>query len=373
MSDEAREEPDRIDGAPHPRETARLYGQDAAEATFLEAFDAGRLHHGWLISGARGVGKATLCWRIARFLLATPEVGNDGLFGETPSSPTTLEISSDHPVSHRLLAGSDPGLFHITRSHNEKTGRLRDMIVAEDVRNLNHFLHLSSTDGGRRVVIIDVADEMNTQAANALLKMLEEPPARTTLLLISHQPARLLPTIRSRCRELRLAPLGPKDMAIALTQAGIEPGDEAAALAELSGGSVGEAVRLYNLGGLNTYAEIVEIAATFPQLNRPKAIRLAETVAVRGAEARLDLLLALFDLFLCRAARCGAKGQAPSEAVPGEAQVLLRMGSSPQKARAWALCAQEIGARSRHGRSVNLDPVALVLDTVFRMQKTAAT
>src|SRR5690606_4821369 len=100
------------------------------------------------------------------------------------------------------------------------TDRMRDMIVAEDVRDLNRFMHLSAADGGRRVVILDCADEMNTQAANALLKMLEEPPARTTLLLVSHQPSRLLPTIRSRCRELRLLPLAADDLTRALEQAG---------------------------------------------------------------------------------------------------------------------------------------------------------
>lgn len=373
MSDEARPEPDRVEGAPHPRETPRLYGQEAAEAAFLEAFNAGRLHHGWLITGARGVGKATLAWRIARFLLATPEADGGGLFGDTPPAPATLDIPDDHPVARRLLAGSDPGLYHITRGINEKTGRVRDMIVAEDVRSLNHFLHLSATDGGRRVVIIDAADDMNSQAANALLKMLEEPPARTTLLLISHQSARLLPTIRSRCRELRLAPLAPRDMQHALAQAGIEPGADAAALAELSGGSVGSAVRLHNLDGLKMYAEIVAIAGSLPQLDRPRAIKLAEAAATRGAEARLNLLLALFDLFLSRMARCGATGEPPDQAAPGEAEVLMRLAGSPHKARAWADCAQEIGARARHGRSVNLDPVALVLDTVFRMQKTAAT
>ena len=232
----------------------------------------GRMHHGWLITGPRGVGKATLAWRIARFLLATPEADEGGLFGDAPPAPETLDIATDHPVARRLLAGSDPGLFHITRTPNEKTGRMRDMIVADDVRRLNQFLQLSATDGGRRVVILDCADEMNVQAANALLKMLEEPPARTILLLISHQPSRLLPTIRSRCRELRLSPLAASDMADALAQADIDAPEDAAALAELSGGSVGEAVRLINLGGLTLYAELVAIIGTLPQLDRARAL-----------------------------------------------------------------------------------------------------
>ena len=374
MSDE-RPEADRVEGAPHPRETPRLIGQDGAEAAFLDAYHAGRLHHGWLITGPRGVGKATLAWRIARFLLATPDGdGGPSLFGDAPPAPETLEIDPNHPVAHRVLAGSDPGLFHITRGVNEKTGRLRDMIVADDVRRLNGFLHLSATDGGHRVVIVDSADEMNVQAANALLKMLEEPPARTTLLLISHQPSRLLPTIRSRCRELRLSPLRPDDMAAALAQAGVAGAEgQAGALAELSAGSVGDAVRLINLGGLEIYAELVALFSGLPQLDRARALKLAEAAATRGAEDRLDLLFSLIELLLARLARAGAVGQGPAaEAAPGEAQLIARLSPDPHRARAWADCAQATGARARHGRSVNLDPAALVLDTVFAIQNTAA-
>lgn len=371
MSDDSTARPDQIAGAPHPRETPELYGQSPAEQAFLTAFNSGRMHHGWLLTGPRGVGKATLAWKIARFLLATPEADEGGLFGDAPPVPDTLDIVEDHPVARRLLAGSDPGLYHITRRVNEKTGRLRDMIIAENVRDLNRFLHMSATEGGRRVVIIDSADEMNTQAANALLKMLEEPPARTTLLLISHQPAKLLPTIRSRCRDLRLVPLSTEDMAAALRQAGVEPGTETEAIAELSGGSVGEAVRLLNLEGLKLYEELVGLAASLPRLDRPRANALAQAAAARGAEDKLDLLFGLTDLMLARLARTGATGTAPPEAAKGEAEMLTRLAPGPHQARAWAALAQEIGERARHGRAVNLDPAALVLDTVFKLQNCA--
>ncbi|MEB8386867.1 DNA polymerase III subunit delta' [Rhodobacteraceae bacterium KMM 6894] len=370
MSDDV-PQPDAIAGAPHPRQTPRLIGQGAAEAAFLEAHTSGRLHHAWMITGPRGVGKATLAWRIARFLLATP-MDDGGMFG-APPPPETLDIDPDHPVARRLMAGSDPGLFHIKRGLNEKTGRLRDQILADDVRTLNNFMHLSSADGGRRVVIIDAADDMNVQAANALLKMLEEPPARTTLLLISHQPSNLLPTIRSRCRELRLPPLNPEDMAAALAQAGVETGGNAPALAALSGGSVGESVRLINLDGLRIYAELIALFADLPRLDRPRALALANAAATRGAEDKLNLLIWLIDLMLCRMARTGATGVAPSpEAAPNEAAMLTRTSPDPARARAWAACAEQVGARLRHGRAVNLDPAALVLDTVFKIRDTAA-
>lgn len=364
-------EPDRVEGAPHPRETVQLVGQSAAEAEFLEAFNTGRLHHGWLITGPRGVGKATLAWRIARFLLATPLVQDEGFFG-APPPPATLDVAPDHPVARRLLALSDPGLFLLRRGPTDKGDRLAAEIRVSEVRKLGNFFALSAADGGRRVVIVDAADDLNTQAANAILKMLEEPPARTVLLLISHQPSGLLPTIRSRCRTLRLAPLGPHEMALALDQAGIAPEGDPAALAELSGGSVGAAVRLLNLGGLKLYAELVGLMESLPRLDRPRALRLAEAAATRGAEDRLDLLFSLTDLLLARLARTGATGQPPSaEAATGEAAMLARLAPDAYQGRAWADCAETIGARARHGRAVNLDPASLVLDTVFRIQQTA--
>lgn len=374
--------PDQIEGAPHPRETGRLIGQTQAEQAFLEARNSGRLHHGWLIAGPRGVGKATLAWRIARFLLATPADEGAGLFVEVPK-PETLDISADHPVSRRVLALSEPGLHLLrrggagtTESDRQKNlaeGKFSKEIRVYEVRDLARFIHLSAADGGNRVVIIDCADEMNVPAANALLKMLEEPPARTTLLLISHQPSGLLPTIRSRCRALRLHPLSPTDMAAALAQAGVDARDDTAALAELSGGSVGEAVRLINLGGLQMYRELVAICSNLPQLDRPRALKLAEASAMRGAGDKLDLLLSLTDLMLARLARTGAMGTpAAVEAAPNEAAMMARLSGTPQKGRDWAECAQEIGARTRHGRAVNLDPAALVLDTIFRIRNTAA-
>lgn len=364
--------PDQAPGAPHPRETPRLFGQAPAEAAFLGAWTSGRLHHGWLLSGPRGVGKATLAWRIARFLLATPPGGETGLFG-APPPPTTLDIDPDHPVARRLRAGAEPGLAAITRSVNDKTGRMRDEIVADDVRRLNRFFGLSAADGGHRVVIVDCADEMNPTAANALLKMLEEPPARTTLLLVSHQPSRLLATIRSRCRALRLQPLTPRDIQAALSQTGAEPTDRPEMLAALAGGSVGDALRLRNLGGLEIYAELVAILDSLPRLDRQRALALAEAAALRGAAERFDLLLNLTDIALARLARTGATGQPPApEAAPGEARVLARLAAGPVQGRAWAEVAATIIARTRHGRAVNLDPAALVLDTVFKMQETAA-
>jgi DNA polymerase III subunit delta' len=370
MSDDLLPEPDRIEGAPHPRETLRLIGQDAAEAAFLDTYSSGRMHHAWLVTGPRGVGKATLAWRIARFLLATPEAEGGGLFGDAPPAPDTLDIPSDHPVARRLLAGSEGRLFVLRRAWDEDKKRLKTVITVDEVRRMRNFLHMSAADGGRRLVIVDPADEMNIQAANALLKMLEEPPHGVVFLLVSHQPSGLLPTIRSRCRELRLTTLTPADLTEALRAAGVEHGDSLA-LAALAAGSVGEAIRLTNLGGLETYAGLISLFTSLPRLDRPAALRLADSVAQRGTAEKFDLMLTLFDLFLARLARAGTLGTTVDEAAPGEAQLFARLAPSPVSARAWAGLHQSLGARARHARAVNLDPAALVLDMVLKIDETA--
>ena len=370
MSDDI-PEPDRIDGAPHPRATDHLLGQTTAEATFLAAYNRGRLHHGWLITGPRGVGKATMAWRLARFLLATPE-NDGGMFAAEP--PGTLDIAASHPVARRLQALSEPRLFLLRRPYDEKAARLKQDITVDEVRRMKSFFTLSAADGGHRVAIIDAVDDMNPSAANALLKLLEEPPARVTLLLIAHQPARLLPTIRSRCRELRLGPLSPADLSDALTAAGGEVAPEdRVALAELAGGSVGAAFAMTNLDGLKLYARLIRLFATLPRLDRPQALALAEAGAARGAEAQFDLIVTLLDLFLARLARAGTLGHRPPPAAPGEADLLARLSPTPAVARHWAELAQTIGLRARRGRAVNLDPAALLLDMVLKIDEAAGS
>ncbi len=367
MKDHDLPEPDRAPGAPHPRETPRLIGQETAEQAFLDAYCGGRLHHGWLITGPRGVGKATLAWKIARFLLSEPVSQEAGLFGDAPPAPTTLDISDEGSVYRQTLALSHPGLFLLRRGPNDKGDKLRAQIVVDDVRRLKSFFTLSSTDGGRRVVIVDDADLMNPNAANALLKLLEEPPANTVLLLISHQPSGLLPTIRSRCRVLRCTSLAPPEMADALAQAGHDPGPDAAALAELSGGSVGDALRLANLGGLEMYGGLIAALEGAPRSDRGRILKLADATGGRGADDRFFLLIGLIDILLSRLARAGITGPPMIEAAAGETAFLARLSPHDQAARGWAELQQEIGQRLRHGRAVNLDPPALILDTLLRI------
>jgi len=371
MSDDALPEADRIDGAPHPRETVTLFGQDTPEAEFLSALNSGRLPHGWLLTGPRGVGKASFAWRAAKYLIATPPDGGDALFAAPPAA--TLDISPENPITHRIRALSEPSLMLLRRGWDADKKRLKTQLTVDEARNLKGFFAMSS-GGGRRVVIVDSADEMNASAANALLKELEEPPRDTVLFLVSHQPSGLLPTIRSRCRTLRFTPLGPADLSAALAQAGHTPpeGTEAEALAALSGGSVGEAIRLISMDGPALYAEIVRLLSTLPDMDRPTALRLSEAAAAKGAEARFDLTLSLLDTALSRLARAGATGQTPAPIAAGEDAVIAKLSPNPWAARAWAELAATLTARARQGKAVNLDPAALVFDMFLDLDRTAA-
>jgi DNA polymerase-3 subunit delta' len=189
---------DRVPGFDHPRETFALLGQDDALRRAARALRAGRPPSAWLITGAPGVGKATLAYRIARYLLA---------YGATDAGPEDLSVSPDHPAARQVASLAHPGLLVLKRALNPRTGKLMTVLSVNEVRRLGDFFGMTSGAGGWRVAIIDTADDMNDNAANALLKMLEEPPANAMLLLLSNMPGRLLPTIRSRCQRLDLRPL----------------------------------------------------------------------------------------------------------------------------------------------------------------------
>ncbi|MDT8345791.1 MAG: DNA polymerase III subunit delta', partial [Thermohalobaculum sp.] len=344
MSDE-RPEPDRIPGHPHPRETGRLVGQAAAERAFLDAWRAGRLHHAWLLRGPRGVGKATLAYRIARALIASPvEPQAAGLFGAPAADPVpdTLDAPEGCPVLARIRAGAEPRLAVLRRGINDQ-GRPYTVIRIDEVRDLRRFLGLSAADGGWRAVIVDAADEMNVPAQNAILKLLEEPPARTAFLMVSHAPSALLPTIRSRCRTLDLAPLAPGDLAAALAGTGAPVAEAArAALAELAGGSVGAALRLIEGDGLDLCRRIVAALAGPAGVDRPAILALADAVSARGAEARYALALDLILTVTGRLARHAAGRPPDAEAARGEAALAARVATRPAQAVVWAEAAARI-------------------------------
>lgn len=369
MSDDAVPEADCAEGAPHPRLTPQLFGHEEAEAEVLASLTGGRRHHAWLLTGPRGIGKATLAWRMARFLLSGADAPAEaGLFGETPP-PASLDMSPEHPVARRVAALSEPGCALIRRAWDPDRKRLKAQITVDEVRKLNAFFGLSATDGGNRVVIVDSADEMNVSAANALLKVLEEPPKQATLLLISHQPARLLPTIRSRCRVLRLAPLGPEPLGQALAQIGVEV-EDSTALGELASGSAGDALRLIAQDGIGLYAKLVSLMSAAPNMDRQAARALAEAVTARGAEERLQVMLRLLDLALVRLSRTAAGHAPPNPGAPGETDAWAKLALAAP-ARDWAELQQTLSARLGHGLAVNVDAQSLLMDAFLQINETA--
>jgi DNA polymerase-3 subunit delta' len=225
--------------APLPRETTVLYGHQAAEQAFLSSYRSGRAPHSWLIGGESGIGKATLAYRMARFVLAHPD----------PAAPavqraTSLALDPAHPTVRRIAGNAHTDLLVLERTLSE-TGTLRTVITVDQVRRIVSFFGSTAGEGGWRVCIVDSADELKyPEASNALLKMLEEPPARSLFLLVSHAPGRLLPTIRSRCRRLVLKPLDHAEVVAAATAAlgGEAGGAGLVAAAEAAGGSVARAI-----------------------------------------------------------------------------------------------------------------------------------
>jgi DNA polymerase-3 subunit delta' len=254
---------------PHPRETTVLFGHGEAEQALLEAYRSGRIPHAWLIGGPNGIGKATLAYRMARFVLANPDP-------KTPAvaKATSLTLPDDDRTVRRIAAQGHPDLQVLERVVNEKTGKLYTVIRVDDVRRTVPFFGSTAGEGGWRVCIVDTADELQyPQAANALLKILEEPPLNALLLLISHAPARLLPTIRSRCRRLALRPLSADDVgraaALALGRDAKEPElREASALSE---GSVGRALSLLEGPALALRKRVVDLLERLPAVD-PQAL-----------------------------------------------------------------------------------------------------
>jgi DNA polymerase III subunit delta' len=254
---------------PQPRETRALISHVEAEHTMLEAYRSGRMPHAWLIGGPAGIGKATLAYRMARFVLTHPDPAAPAV-----RSATSLAVADDHPVAQRIAAQVHPDLLVLERAVNEKTGKPFTVIRVDEVRRTVSFFGSTAGEGGWRVCIVDPADELqDPQGANALLKILEEPPRNALLLLVSHAPARLLPTIRSRCRRLILRPLSAAEVAIGAAWALGRDADEtevleAAALAE---GSIGRALMLLEGPALDLRRQVIAELDRLPAFD-PRAL-----------------------------------------------------------------------------------------------------
>ncbi len=354
-----------------PRANSRLIGQQAAERTLRSAFEGGAMAHSWLISGPKGIGKATLCFRMARFALNSGASAG-GLFGDaaadTASAGGGLWSDPNTPAFKRIAAGGHADLLTVQRSLND-SGKLRNEIVVDDVRKIGGFLRLTAGEGGWRVVIVDSADEMNRNAANAVLKVLEEPPTRALLLLVSHNPGRLLPTIRSRCSRLSLPPLPEATVAelLAKYESGLEP-DDAATIARLSEGSIGAALSLAEAGGLDLYRNVTDLLADLPRLNTAKLHEFSDKLGRSGAEPTYRTAMAQVTGWLARIITFSAKPEVAQGLPENERQILAQVSAAAGLER-WLEVWENTNTLMERADAVNLDRAQVVLSVFLSIER----
>lgn len=329
------------DALKSPEEQTELFGHETAEQLFLQAIENNTIDGSWLLCGPKGVGKATLAFRLARFLLSE-EKQDGGLFGDKPIS---LSIPETDAIFKAVAQRSSPALKVIECALKpdelkarqkllengdtldpevEKARKRFSEIRIDDIREAEAFMHLTAGTGKKRVLIIDAADDMNVHAANALLKSLEEPPPETVILLLSHAPGKLLPTIRSRCRKIVLKPLQNnvledflKSYCPNLTDA------ERHALALLAEGSAGKALTLADSGGIRLFVGLTDLFADFPRISVPKLYDTAEKLY--KDKDRFQLLQDLFVQWLTRVCVLSQSGGNFDEIIPGEADAVRKI------------------------------------------------
>ena len=358
--------PESTVAVPASRANPDLVGHESAERELRRLVEAGRLPHAILLSGPRGIGKATLAFRFARFLLAK---GDDATKAAAESA---LAIDQESGVFHRVASGGHADLLTVERAYDPRRRRLRGEIVVEDAREITAFFRLTAAEQGWRIVVVDGAEEMNRSAANALLKVLEEPPRQALLLLVSHSPGRLLPTIRSRCRRFPLVPLAGMLVTRLLQRYRSELAQlEVEALAALSGGSIGRALELAEAGGPALYRSILDILSQIPPLDVIRLHAFADQLARADAEDAYrvggDLLLQL----LARITACSTRRQLDGEEiVAGEDEAMRRLAARADAAR-WAGLRDDIERNFASTDQLNLDRKQAILGAFFAVEELA--
>jgi DNA polymerase-3 subunit delta' len=345
-----------------PRENPELRGHEIVERELRRLAELGRMPHALLLTGPRGVGKATLAFRLARFLLAQP----------SERAESGLVIAPEIGAFRRVASGGHADLLTVERAYDPRRRRLRSEILVEDVRQVAGFLRLTAAEGGWRIVIIDGAEEMNRNAANALLKILEEPPRRALLLLVSHSPGLLLPTIRSRCHRRTLAVL-PQPLVLELLRQ-YRPelaNSEAEALARLAEGSIGRAIELADAGGLALYRSILDMLAQIPRLDVAGLHGFADKLARADADDAYRASEELLPQFLARMVVEFARGALDrDDLLPEEREVMRRLTARADPPR-WAALRDEIERNFASTDELNLDRKQAILGAFFAVEELA--
>jgi DNA polymerase-3 subunit delta' len=357
----------------HPRKQAELIGHRGAEARLLAVWHSGKLPHAWLITGPRGIGKATLAYRFARFVLAgggAKGAGMGGLFGadEARTGGGSLAIAPENSVFRRVASGGHPDLLTVEKGIDPKNGREKSAIGIDDARAIGGFLSLTPAEGGWRVVIVDSADEMTRNAANAILKIVEEPPSKSLLLLVCHAPGRIPSTIRSRCRRLALAPLESTEVETLLAR--LLPDTEAVermALARMGEGSPGRALALAEAGGLELYRELLAFAGQLPTVDAVAAHTLADKLARQGANEAFLAFTELMGWWIARLVRISAHAAGLTEVFPGE-HAALKKAAGLRRLDQWAEVWEKTARLFGQGEGLHLDRKQILLSALLALQ-----
>lgn len=355
----------RIAGFLHPRETETLYGHGAAEAALHAAFMSGRLHHAWLLSGPAGIGKATLAYRFTRFLLKYQDP-------RVAAHTRSLHVPPEDPVFRRVAARAHANVLTLTRPWDDRAKRFKTDLPVSEVRRTQDFFGMKAGEGGWRVCIVDTADDMNASAANALLKVLEEPPPQTVFFVLANHPGRLLPTIRSRCRHLAMMPLRHDQLLAAVHEhLGDSAEGDMEAVARLAQGSVGRALMLAGGGGLELYREMHDLLAALPNPDVPALHALADRLARRGAEADYAMFRELLSDWLVRLVRRAAGGpEAGEEVIAGEADLMARLARVGTLDR-WVEVWEKTARAAERADALNLDRKQVVLGAFAALEAAA--
>lgn len=352
-----------------PRTMPDLLGHEAVEEALLGDFNAGRMPHAVILAGASGIGKATLAYRLARFLLAqSEEKSGAGLFGAAPE-PESLYIAPDHPVFRRVASGGHADLLTVEREMDEKKGRLKTEISVETVRRIHPFLRKTAAEGGWRVVIVDSAECLNRSSQNALLKILEEPPAKTLLILTTSQPGAFLPTIRSRCRMVPMEALSETVILKLLERfAPALSANDKTALARLAEGSIGRALRFQAEKGLALYRDLLSVVEALPQLDIVRVHELAEKLGKAGSETAYETACEILSGWCMRQVRAQARGYTLQDILPGDA-VIFRKWAEGYAPRHFLDTSDKLAQLFWQADQYNLDKRQILMNAFLMLQK----
>ena len=366
---------DKIAGAPHPMLANEIIGHSSQKLSFLSSFASNRLPQCWLLAGDMGIGKASFAWLIAKFLLTTKYQPADLKIDLNESNINSILEPQSGSTLNRIISGSEQRVYIVRRGYNEKRKAFFKNISIEDIRKLQSYCSLSIADGGKRIIIIDTADDLNKSSSNALLKLIEEPPKNTVFLLISHQPNLLLPTIKSRCQKLSFSNLDQTDLGAVLTAIGckIEPSDEVS-LSILSKGSAGAACRLINSNCINLYSDILNISSSLPNLNTNKILQLSQNYFAKAKPGEFEIFLEMMQHFFSRLCKTGAmqKPLLPS-LTENEAKIMKNLCPNLKSAHLWSEAANITLTKLNKGYLLNIDIESLILDAFIYLEKSYQT